>query len=134
MEMKSISAAIAGMILLSGSALPTPEQEVKIAKETCVPGTDICIGGKVYHWPDANYDPPIIVYCNFGSKTKRYVHERSSSKEDCGTDTDQIYIRKGEELWCKRGNILVSWQKEFDKTGRHKINDVWSKSCTLRRD
>jgi hypothetical protein len=129
MEMNRRIAAITAAVGLSASlaVAPAPAQA-----ETCVAG--VCIGGKVFHRADANYDPAIIVYCNFNSDTPRYVAENTSSTQDCGVDTDQIYIRAGEELWCKNGNILEPWQKEFDAPGRHKINDLWSKSCTLRRD
>lgn len=126
---KRIAAIVAavGLSTTAAVALPTPAQA-----ETCFLG--ICIGGKVFHGGDTGYDRAIVVYCNFGSSNPSYVQEGTSSTQDCGTDTDQIYIRTGEELWCKNGNILFPWEKEFDATGRHKIVDDWSKTCTLRVD
>lgn len=99
---------------------------------TCSGG--VCIGGEVRHATDDGYDPAIIVFCNYGDPwdQRRLVAEGTSSKADCGVDTDQIYIRDGEELWCTDSGR--AWEKEFDATGRHKISDLWNKPCVLHKD
>lgn len=109
---------------------------------SCIPFTDLCQGGVLRHYaPDDDYDPHIIVFCKFSdgftdgvsdpdwSKDKA-VAEGTSSASDCGDDTDVVYLRPGEELWCFRGE----WYKAFDATGSHKIDDLWERSCTLRKD
>jgi hypothetical protein len=119
----TVSAAIMLMVPTSASA------------ETCFPGTNLCQGGRVYHLTDEGYDPAIIIFCNYGApwENRRYVVEGSSSQEDCGDDTDQIYIREGEELWCHDSQYGGAW-KAFDATGRHKIDDLWDERCELRTD
>lgn len=101
---------------------------------TCILG--ICQGGDVSNVRDSgSYDPAIRVYCNYGSADYDYVATGTSSKADCGTDMDQIYVGSGQELWCRytsRGEYV--WMRKFDATGRHKVVDTWSGDCALRRD
>lgn len=102
---------------------------------TCFPGTNLCQGGKVTHSNDTGYDRAIIVFCNFGApwENRKYVEEGTNSNQDCGDDTDQIYLRDGEDLWCKSGDPQVPWVRIFAADQeRHKINDFWEMSCTLR--
>jgi hypothetical protein len=107
--------------------------------ETCLPGTNICQGGDVRHAADGGYDPAIIIFCNYGDafpsvnwNRDRRVEEGTSSHADCGNDTDVIYIRAGEELWCDAG--YHGDYKSLDATGPHKINDLFDQTCTLRKD
>lgn len=96
--------------------------------------------GTIRHVNDPGYDPSIIVRCTYGvASSKRYVPEGRSSKEYC-KDSDQVYVRSGEELWCRYsrsapyGSRISYWAKTFDATGWHKITDAFNKSCTLRKD
>lgn len=142
--MKKLIGATA-LVSLAALLSPAPamaEDDGEVTtRETCLPGTSLCQGGVVRHYsPDDGYDPPIIVFCNYGDgfptlnwAREKYVEEGTSSKSDCGDDTDGIYIRSGEELWC-RVTGQVYWTKEFDAVGSHKINDLWEQGCTLRKD
>lgn len=96
--------------------------------------------GKVYHGNDTGYDPAIIVRCTYGDPdSNRYVYEGHSSKEFC-KDADQVYVRSGEEFWCiyyrtsSYGTQIKEWRLTFDATGWHKIDDLFNKTCTLRKD
>ena len=104
---------------------------------TCAFG--VCEGGDITHVNDAGYDEPIIVFCDFGdpwSERKR-VPEGTNSIAKCGYETDQVYVRAGEEIWCAYNfgpTYEDEWLLTFDATGRHKINDLWSKRCVLHVD
>lgn len=97
---------------------------------------DFC--GYIFHYtPDDDYDPAIRIRCNYGDPaTNHLLYEGEGSSKYC-KDTDQVGVRDGEEIWCKYYIMgLVSWQKKFDATGWHKIDDVWDDGagCTLRKD
>lgn len=108
--------------------------------ETCVPGTNICEGGDIRHYsPDEGYDAAIIVFCNWGAPwdNRKFVTEGSTSKDLCGVDTDEVYVRDDEEIWCRVPvgvNQTLQFVKIFDQAGRHKIDDAWSSSCVVQRD
>jgi hypothetical protein len=92
--------------------------------------------GTIVHHADAGHDPPILVRCDFGNPaTNKYVYENESSRKYC-RDTDQVYNRDGEEIWCVLFYIsgVPQWGKEFDATGWYKINDLYNKSCTIQLD
>lgn len=90
----------------------------------------------MYHGSDQGYQPDIIVFCDFGDpwSKRKYVQEGTSSTRDCGTDTDQIWIRQDEELWCKSANVFAGSYLAADAPGRHKINDLFNGNCALTRD
>lgn len=106
-----------------------------------------CTGGVVcgvikHYTPDAYYDPAILIRCDFGkSSTNKSLYEGESSKKYCA-DTDEVYVRSGEEIWCKYYSTTVgqgtlySWVKKFDATGWHKISNAFNDGagCTLRKD
>jgi len=129
--------AIIAAILLPFLLLIAPAPAAQAV--TCFPGTNVCQGGDVRHAADSHYDPAIIIFCNYGDafpsvnwNRDRRVEEGTSSHADCGDDTDVIYIRAGEELWCDagyHGDYLA-----LDATGPHKINDLFDRRCTLRKD
>lgn len=100
---------------------------------TCIGG--VCEGGNVTHYsPDDGYDPPIIIRCDYQSGgVGHLVFEGERSQKYCGTDTDEIYVRSGEELWCWR-NTQGGWYLHFDATGWHKIDDFWTRQCVLQVD
>lgn len=133
---------IFAFILLIGLLSVAVQTEASVipestAKATTCPPVGACFGGHVHHHADDGYDPYIKVVCQYGSDNERWIYEGEDSKEKCGVDTDQIYIRYGEELWCYKPPVLQSggyWEKMFDEQGRHKINDQWYFSCTLRKD
>lgn len=98
--------------------------------------------GEIYHYsPDDGYDPAIIVRCDYGvPASQRWIQEGEHSTYYCN-DVDEIYVRDGEELWCKMPidpwmGATYEWQKRFDATGFHKITDTWDDGfgCTLRVD
>lgn len=129
-----LASAFAGATLVPVAA-PAPEA---VAGEC----TAYVICGTIKHYsPDDGYNPAIIIRCTYGDdSTKNYVAEGESSKKYC-QDNDQVYVRAGEEIWCK---YLVSdgmphaykWVKKFDAAGWHKTNDLWDDGlgCTLRKD
>lgn len=109
--------------------------------ETCILG--VCYGGRVLHVEDAGHDPSIIVFCNYADaftngepdpdwSKEKYVAEGTSSRADCGDDTDVIYVRSGEEISCRNMNTLLS--RKYDATGPHKINDLDMLNCTVQLD
>ena len=133
--MRKTALALAAVIGLTPLAA-TPAQAT-----TCILG--VCIGGDIRHDSDDGYDDPIIVFCDWSdaypvdwSKDSR-VAEGSSSTSDCGTDTDVIWVRADEEIWC---DFPVSpytehrYLKVFDAQGPHKIEDNWSEDCVVQRD
>lgn len=98
--------------------------------------------GRIDHYsPDDGYDPAILIRCDYGDpNTNHYLEEGESSTQYC-RDTDQVYVRTGEEIWCKMPidpwlGATTEWRKMFDATGWHKIDDAWSDGygCTLRVD
>ena len=99
--------------------------------------TGIC--GTVRHAADSGYDAPIIVRCVYGTGPKKYVPEGFSSKKWC-RDTDQVYVRSNEEVWCLYwiqegvGTGHYSYLKQFDAQGWHKITDHFNKKCIVKRD
>lgn len=96
------------------------------------------ITGGFRHGADSGYDPTIRIRCNFGVNTPANTHhvkEGEHSDRYCN-DTDQVYVRAGEEIWkvaytTSYGNV---YEKEFDATGWHKINDLYSEVLTVRKD
>ena len=123
---------VAAVALAAAALLPAPPATAL----TCIDGT--CSGGHFWHYsPDDGYDPGIIIVCNYGSGIRKTVMEGEWSNKYCGIDTDQIYIRDGEELWCKLRAGYQPWTLVFDASGYHKIHDLWGGDyvgCTLRVD
>jgi hypothetical protein len=134
--------AIIAAILLPLTLLFAPAPVAQAV--TCIPGTSICQGGDVRHANDSNYDPAIVVFCDYGDAFDQFgnpnvswnqrelVQEGTTSHADCGDDTDVVYVRAGEEIWCDSGNFGP--YKWLDATGPHKINDLADRTCTLRKD
>ena len=95
--------------------------------------------GIVKHYsPDNGYDAAIIIRCDWSSSTTlsgaHYLTEGQSSKTYC-VDTDQIYLRTGDELWCITGDRFGTYfEKVFDATGWHQIHDTFDRSCVLQKD
>jgi len=95
--------------------------------------------GIIKHYsPDAGYDAAIIIRCDWSSSTTlsgaHYLTEGQSSKTYC-TDTDQVYMRAGDELWCITGDRFGTYfEKVMDATGWHKIDDLFDRSCVLHKD
>lgn len=145
--MKKILAVLVALIaaFLWTVALPSASPAI-----TCV--GSVCEGGDVHHHADTGYDPSIIVVCDWndafwpGGNPKgwslvqphaRYVAEGTSSKADCGVDTDVIWLRNGEHLVCVEypgPDYGPEWYTFFDATGPHKIVDTWSEDCALKAD
>lgn len=115
---------------------------------TCVPGAG-CIGGTIGHMSDKGYDKPIIVFCNYGDAfnandnpdpdwtKERYVYEGEVSVDKCGTDTDVVWVRSGEEISCRETDRFGnhSWSVRFDAQGPHKINDAYfERYCVVGLD
>lgn len=131
---KILIALVLALVLALASPVPAADAN------TCTFG--IC--GQVRHYsPDDGYDAAIIIRCDWSADTSlagaHYVTEGSSSAVFC-KDTDQIYMRTGDELWCKMVNPLnptiTMWAKRMDATGWHKIGSDWDDGygCTLRKD
>lgn len=99
--------------------------------------TGIC--GTVKHGSDAGYDAPIAIRCNYGSGPTEFVYEGQSSTIRC-RDTDEVYVRDNEEVWCKywiqegAGTGHYEYIRQFDAKGWHKITDHFNKWCVLHRD
>lgn len=99
--------------------------------------TGIC--GTVKHGTDYGYDAAIVVRCNYGTGISKYVYEGESSTKYCH-DTDEVYVRSNEEVWCKywiqegAGTGHYEYIKQFDAQGWHKITDNFNKWCVLHRD
>lgn len=101
--------------------------------------------GSIRHYsPDDGYDDPILIRCDYGvPATNHLLYEGETSTKYC-KDTDQVYTRTNEEIWCKYPTPQAHipgfddwvWIKKFDAQGWHKINDIWDdgQGCTLRRD
>lgn len=121
---------------------------------TCIPFTDRCEGGKITHGTDDGYDQPIYILCNYNqgfagpnetqprsfaymNQYAKLVYEGENSNSKCGDDTDIIVVRDNEEVWCwqpQPGLEPSRYEKTFDATGPHKINDFWEERCVLHRD
>lgn len=104
---------------------------------TCTAGV-VC--GTVRHGNDTGYDPDIIIRCDYNRPaTNKRVPEGHSSREYC-KDTDQVYVRSGEEFWCiyyrstTYGPPVAYWKRTFDATGWHQIHNDFNRNCTLRQD
>jgi hypothetical protein len=94
-----------------------------------------------HYSPDAGYDRAFLVSCPHGWER---VREGYGSMEYCGLTMDGddatlgIYIRRGEELWCKYmapdGSMV--WLRRVDRRGWDEPHWNWSDGwgCTLRRD
>lgn len=108
------------------------------ADEACLP-VKSC--GSIYHYtPDSGRDTPILVRCDINSGPWLRVYEGQSSRRHCN-DTDAIWNRAGEEIWCKMlvgspSDQVWVWQRKFDATGSHKIDNWWNdgQGCTIRAD
>lgn len=127
--------ALAGAAALTSSLLIVAAPPA--AAETCIPGTRICQGGDItHHSPDKGYDAPIQVRCDYGKGPTRVVREGQKSTKVCGNDTDQVFVARGQQISCryKEPRGVVRWKVTFDRTGWHKIGDLWSKSCVMERD
>ena len=132
MKKFAASMMLALALVLNLSLISPPAQGI-----TCAFG--VCQGGDITHASDAGYDRAIIVFCDFGDpwSERKLVPEGTNSIAKCGKDTDEVYVRAGEEIWCayaSGGTYEDEWLKTFDASGRHKINDFWSKRCVLHVD
>lgn len=107
------------------------------ADDSCSLFGTLC--GTVRHYsPDDGYDDPIAIRCDYGEGPTQFVYEGQSSTLRC-KDTDEIYIRSNEELWCRyvvsgaHGDYYV-WNKTFDAQGWHQIHNDFNRSCRVQRD
>lgn len=137
LTMKRIIVAILVSLGLA-FALPVPAAN---AGECSLNGT-LC--GQIKHYsPDDGYDAAIIIRCDWSDDTSlagaRYLAEGQNSTSYC-KDTDQVYVRTDEEIWCKKITSISAglyvWVKTFDSHGWHKIDNTFGDGlgCTVRRD
>lgn len=95
--------------------------------------------GRIIHVNDTGYDPAILIRCDYGDpSTNHLLYEIRSSKRFC-KDTDQVYVRPGEELHCRMPyntahGVGMRWQKTFDATGWHQIHNEFRWDCVLQKD
>lgn len=129
--MNSIRTIVAGVslviVVLFGVGTPTAQ-----ATASCTLG--FC--GELYHYsPDRGYDRATLIRCDWGNpSTNHLLREGQHSTRYC-RDMDQIYVRRGEEIWCLSGNRFGPfWAKRFDATGWHKVTDLFSQSCVMKTD
>lgn len=92
----------------------------------------------IYHDNDAGYDPPFLIRCT-GAPTNDYVYEDSSGLSNgsniiCGvgygTDVDRVYVRPGEQYYCKRNGV---WQDTWPpSSGWHDVSYTFTNlHCVL---
>lgn len=124
------------IVMMLAMLVVTPTAPASADECTKVFGVTVACG-TIYHAKDAGYDTPIGVRCTYGDPAStRWVKEKESSKKYC-KDADQVYVAKGEEIWCHYDIADVGvWRKKFDKTGWHKIDNLWDdgNGCVKRRD
>lgn len=136
--MKKIIAAISALIITALSTFTF----LGVVASPASAGT--CTGpvcGTIRHITDAGYDRAIKIRCDFGDPdTFHKVAEGESSTKYC-KDTDQVGVRKDEEIWCKYttygpSGTHVTWKKKFDAQGWHKIYDNFNDGdgCVVQRD
>ena len=121
------------LIAIAGVLAPAPAAHAGVL---CDAGISC---GTIGHTTDAGYDASIIIICNYGDafpnvdwSKLRYVREGQMSTRYC-KDTDVVFVRKDEEIWCRSGTS--KWEKRWDAYGPHKITDlVVEKHCVLKRD
>jgi hypothetical protein len=139
MKKRTLAAGAAGLAL--AAAAPVAVMAPAVA-ETCLPGVG-CFGGSVSHLSDSGYDAAIVVFCNYGDafptpnwNREKYVAEGTSSRADCGTDTDVIWVRRDEQIACREVTRTgtVFYTVKFDAYGGHKITDNENEDCVVQRD
>lgn len=143
--MRKVMAALAVALAVCGVLVGVQSS----ASATTCPPVGSCFGGKVYHASDGGYDAAIVVICNWGdafnpdgseksraeqSRHFRYVEEGTWSTADCGIDTDVIFVRSNEEIWCEVGPQPGYYAKVYDAIGPHKIHDLFKSKCLVHRD
>lgn len=87
-----------------------------------------------HYSPDAGFDDPIYVTCDWNTRTTHNVPIAEGVSSPCA-DTDGVFVASGKQIVCLYfvGGVPV-WQNTFDATGWHKITDIQSYTCVHQLD
>lgn len=83
-----------------------------------------------HHSPDDGYHASIIATCSWANRAtqSRYIAVGRSA----GCATQGVYLRAGEELWCRETPVW-GWRRRFAGKGWHAETYWGSDGCTLRK-